>query len=69
MLLDLLIRREGGPSECTGNPLVTRAAFIADEESAGWDSNLCQAGVVQNVNDIYANLDNRTLEGSDLIVQ
>lgn len=68
ILLDLLIRKQGGPGECTGNPLVDRAPFVEDDETAGWDSSLCKAGIVQNVNDIYTNLDDRTLEGTDMIL-
>ena len=65
LLLDLLIRLEGGPSECTGNPNVIRST---DVETAGLDwsaKNLCPAGLVQRINDYYVNGDLRTIEGFD----
>jgi|TARA_B100000282_G_scaffold103153_1_gene72896 outer membrane receptor protein involved in Fe transport len=69
MLLDLLIRLEGGPSECVGNPLVVRTQFVADEYTAGWPTNLCPAGQVQRIDDIYVNLDTRVIEGTDTTLQ
>lgn len=68
ILLDLLIRLEGGASECVGNPLVVRAPFVSDATTANWNSNLCPAGLVQRVDDTYINLDKRTLKGTDIIV-
>lgn len=63
ILLDLLIRLEGGPTECTGNPNVIRSSDI---ETANWSaSNLCPAGLVQKINDYYVNGDTRTIEGFD----
>ena len=75
LLLDTLIRKQGGVNECTGNPLVTRGEFIPDEDTesdtynGAWDANLCQVGQVIRVNDVYVNLDNRTLKGTDYLVQ
>ena len=75
MLLDTLIRAEGGPNECTGNPLVVRGDFILDDDpesptyNGNWDPNLCRAGLVTRVNDTYLNLDDRTLEGTDYAVE
>ena len=75
MLLDTLIRARGGPSECTGNPLVVRGDFVLDDDpdsptyNGDWDSSLCQAGQVIRVEDVYTNLDDRTLEGTDYAVE
>ena len=63
ILLDLLIRLEGGPTECTGNPNVIRSADIEDCKLVR--SNLCPAGLVQKINDYYVNGDTRTIEGFD----
>ena len=68
ILLDLLLRIQGGPSECTGNPLVIRAPYVLDADTADWNSALCPAGQVQRINDTYINLDKRTLEGTDIII-
>ena len=75
MLLDTLIRAQGGSSECTGNPLVVRGNFVLDDDpesvtyNGDWDPNLCQAGQVIRVNDVYTNLDDRTLEGTDYAIE
>ena len=63
ILLDTLIRAEGGVSECIGNPNVTRSAYVGYDFA--WPSNLCPAGEVQSVNDYYVNVDTRTIEGLD----
>ena len=75
VLLDALIRAEGGVTECTGNPNVTRFPTATNElyESDGttsiaWPSNLCPAGLVQQVNDFYVNTDTRLIEGKDTSV-
>ena len=74
ILLDLLIRLQGGPSECTGNPLVVRNSFVLDDDptsdtyTGNWNENLCKTGTVERVNDTYINLDNRTLKGTDVII-
>ena len=68
VLLDALIRIEGGVSECTGNPLVKRYAYAGASGDAGtetWSSSLCPAGQVQNLDDFYLNADTRTIEGMD----
>ena len=62
-LLDALIRIEGGASECTGNPNVIRSDSPTDDVT--WPTNLCPAGLVQQVNDFYLNGDTRTIEGLD----
>ena len=75
MLLDTLIRVNGGVNECNGNPFVVRSSFIPDDDpesptyNATWDSNICQVGTVVRVNDAYVNLDNRTLEGTDYAIE
>jgi iron complex outermembrane recepter protein len=73
MLLDTLIRAQGGPSECVGNPLVIRGPFQGASDSDGnplsWNPDLCEAGAVQRVMDTYVNLDDRNLAGTDLSVQ
>ena len=64
ILLDTLIRAEGGPSECIGNPNVIRNAVA--EDSVDWaGAGLCPAGLVERVNDYYVNGDTRTIEGFD----
>ena len=72
VLLDALIRAEGGANECTGNPNVIRFPTPTNElyESDGttsiaWPSTLCPAGLVQQVNDFYVNTDTRLIEGMD----
>jgi iron complex outermembrane recepter protein len=75
MLLDTLIRANGGTSECTGNPLVVRGDFVEDldEESitytGDWDTGFCKSGRVTRINDVYVNLDDRTLKGTDYAVE
>ena len=64
ILLDTLIRIEGGPTECVGNPNVTRTAYAGGLDF-DWPSTLCPAGEVQSVNDFYVNTDKRTIEGRD----
>jgi iron complex outermembrane receptor protein len=66
ILLDTLIRAEGGPSECVGNPNVVRYEY--KNHGFDWPSNLCPAGEVQKVNDFYVNTDTRTIEGKDTSV-
>ena len=64
ILLDTLIRAQGGPSECVGNPNVIRndvAVADIDWSAAG----LCPAGLVERVNDYYVNGDQRLIEGFD----
>ncbi len=63
ILLDTLMRIEGGASECTGNPNVIRNPIPS--EAVTWPSNLCPAGLVQQVLDYYVNTDTRLIEGFD----
>ena len=67
--LDLLMRLEGGPSECTGNPSVERSPADPSTASFFAAKGLCNAGEVIRINDVYVNLDTRTLGGTDLTVQ
>ena len=75
ILLDTLIRAQGGASECTGNPRVVRGAYVEDNDpesltyNANWDSNFCKSGMVQRVEDVYTNLDDRTLTGTDYAIE
>ena len=73
MLLDTLIRAQGGVNECVGNPLVVRGPFQGAEDGDGgtlpWDPNLCEAGQVIRVMDTYVNLDDRNMAGSDIAIQ
>ena len=75
ILLDTLIRAEGGSSECTGNPRVIRGDFVADMDpesltyNGDWNSGFCKAGMVQRVEDVYVNLDDRTLKGTDYAIE
>ncbi len=67
ILLDTLIRAEGGANECIGNPLVIRNAV--PEDTVDWAAaGLCPAGLVERVNDFYINGDTRTIEGLDTSV-
>ena len=66
-LLDALIRIEGGVNECSGNPNVIRFDVATDDVT--WTgTNLCPAGLVQQINDFYVNTDTRTIEGVDTSV-
>ncbi len=78
ILYDTLLRLRGGPSECTGNPNVIRYDYddTSDDDVASstytgaWDDTiLCKVGQVQQVNDTYLNLDDRTIKGTDYVVQ
>ena len=63
ILLDTLLRVQGGANECTGNPNVIRNPVPTD--AVTWPSNLCPAGLVQQVLDYYVNTDTRLIEGMD----
>jgi outer membrane receptor protein involved in Fe transport len=75
ILLDTLIRAEGGPNECIGNPRVIRGTYVEDSDpesltyNADWNSNFCKSGMVQRVEDVYTNLDDRTLKGTDYAIE
>jgi len=70
--LDLLIRLEQGAGNCAsiqGNPAVIRedpSTLTQEEADLYLAAGLCPAGAVQQVDDLYENLDTRTLEGFDV---
>ncbi len=69
--LDLLLRIQAGNGSCAtfqGNPAVVRdATTITPDVQALYDAaGICAAGEVTRVDDVYANLDTRTVSGYDL---
>ncbi len=71
ILVDLVTRLAAGTSNCAavqGNPAVLRGAITDDSvEVQGFlDAGLCPVGEVTAIQDTYANLDTRTLEGFDV---
>ncbi len=71
ILVDLVMRLAAGTSNCAavqGNPVVLRGAVTDDpvEVQGFLDAGLCPIGEVTAVQDTYANLDTRTLEGFDV---
>jgi iron complex outermembrane receptor protein len=64
-LLDLLYRLNG---DCNGNPAVVRDEVDLESEEAEIYSTagLCPAGNIKFINDQYANLDRRVVEGHDI---
>lgn len=69
MLLDLLYRIEAGTGNCstTFNSAVVREEDPDDDyTNAFTEAGLCPAGAVIRVEDMYANLDKRTLAGFDV---
>ncbi len=72
-VLDLLARLAHGPNNCSslaGNPAVVRDTDIdADVAAVYQAAGICPAGDVLRVDDRYANLDTRTLEGIDVGLQ
>lgn len=65
-LLDLLARLNNTGAGCTGNPAVTRQAVGDDEAAIYTAAGMCPAGDIQFIDDQYANLDTRTVEGFDV---
>jgi len=71
ILVDLVTRLAAGTSNCAnvqGNPVVLRGAVTDDpiEVQGFLDAGLCPIGDVTAIQDTYANLDTRTLEGYDI---
>ena len=71
VLVDLVARLEAGTADCAnvqGNPVVLRGDVTDDPiEIQGFlDAGLCPIGRVTAIQDTYANLDTRTLEGFDI---
>lgn len=67
-ILDLLLRIEAGLGNCgqTFNPAVVRADPDDDQIAAYTAAGICPAGDVIYIDDAYANLDTRTVEGYDV---
>ena len=72
-VLDLLMRLRAGTGNCAsfqGNPAVERAAEVEDDVAAVYmAAGICPAGDIERVNDRYANLDTRTVEGYDIALR
>ena len=71
VLVDLVNRLAAGTADCTnvrGNPAVLRESPTDDpvEVQGFLDAGLCPIGQVTAIQDIYANLDTRTLAGYDI---
>lgn len=68
-LLDLLYRLEAGTGNCAafeGNPAVSRDPAEADAAAIYLAAGICPAGDIQFIDDRYANLDKRKVEGYDV---
>ena len=69
-VLDLLRRLEHGAGNCSAlqaNPAVTRVLDLEADEIAVYEAaGICPAGLIRYIDDRYANLDTRTVEGYDL---
>lgn len=69
---DLLLRLEAGTTNCAtvaGDPAVIRAdpsTLTPDQAQAYIDAGLCPAGQVTQIDDLYQNLDTRTVRGHDI---
>jgi outer membrane receptor protein involved in Fe transport len=70
MILDLYYRLQAGTANCsmTFNPAVVRQAADDDQIAAFTEAGICPGGDTIRVDDAYANLDKRTLEGYDIAV-
>ena len=67
-LLDLLLRINNGNSNCdgfAGNPAIVRGEADDDESAIFSAAGICPAGRIAYVDDRYANLDTRTMHGTD----
>ncbi|MYK46357.1 MAG: TonB-dependent receptor plug domain-containing protein [Gammaproteobacteria bacterium] len=67
-LLDLLLRIENGNSNCggaVGNSAIVRGEPDDDEIEIFSAAGICPAGRIAYVDDRYANLDRRTIHGTD----
>lgn len=68
-LLDLYYRLEAGTANCAsvdGNTAVVRADVDANYDPIYLAAGICPAGDIRFIEDEYANLDTRTIEGIDL---
>lgn len=70
MILDLYYRLQAGAGNCsaTFNAAVVRDEPDDDQLAAFTEAGICPAGTALRVDDAYANLDTRTLEGRDIAV-
>ncbi|MDF2177952.1 TonB-dependent receptor [Aliiglaciecola sp. CAU 1673] len=70
-LLDLVARLEQGLNNCAStnfNPAISREAVAADDAVFYENAGICPAGNIRFVDDRYANLDKRTVQGHDIAV-
>lgn len=69
-ILDLVARLQHGNANCASlmaNPAVNREPTVAVDEAAIYDAaGICPAGLIENIDDRYANLDTRTVSGFDV---
>ena len=68
-LLDLLYRLDAGTGDCAsfeGNPAVNRDPAGVDEAAIYLAAGICPGGDIRFINDQYANLDTRRVEGYDI---
>jgi iron complex outermembrane receptor protein len=68
-LLDLVYRLENGVNDCENsavNNAINRDQVGEDEAEFYGAAGICAAGDIKNINDQYANLDDRTVEGHDI---
>jgi outer membrane receptor protein involved in Fe transport len=67
-VLDLLNRIEAGTANCTGvgNPAVVRGEASEDQAAIYLAAGICPAGDIAYIDDNYANLDTRKVEGYDV---
>ena len=66
---DLYLRLQHGASNCAGftpNPAITRIDVDDDAVAVYQAAGICPAGQAIRVDDLYANLDTRSLQGLDL---
>ncbi|MYA35736.1 MAG: TonB-dependent receptor plug domain-containing protein [Gammaproteobacteria bacterium] len=70
MILDLHYRLQAGAGNCSMafNSAVVRDEPDDDQIAAYTEAGICPAGTALRVDDAYANLDTRTLEGHDIAV-
>ncbi len=70
-MIDLLDRVNAGTGDCAnfqGNPAVQRDPASADAAAIYLAAGICPAGDIDFINDQYANLDTRKVEGYDFAV-
>ena len=67
-MLDLLSRIEAGVGNCAnvGNPAVGRLPATDEEAAVYLAAGLCPGGLIEYIDDKYANLDTRIVKGHDI---